>query len=38
MMLRKALVVLFLAVQFVIVADVKTNIMPLPRCFPCGVR
>lgn len=35
-MLRKALVVLFLAVQFLVVANVKTDIIQLPRCFPCA--
>lgn len=36
--MKKALVVLFLALQFVAVANVTSNIMPLPRCFPCDVR
>ena len=37
-MLRKALLVLFVAVQFLAIANVGTNIIPRPRCFPCEVR
>ena len=39
-MLKKMLVVLFLAVQFAAVAGVTTDVMriPLPGCFPCEVR
>ncbi len=37
-MFRKVLLVLFVAVQFVAIANLGTNIIPLPRCFPCDVR
>ena len=36
-MLKKLLIVVFLAVQFAAVANIQTNIVPLPRCFPCAM-
>jgi len=37
-MLKKVVLVLFLALQFAAVAKVNTNAMPWPECFPCDVR
>lgn len=35
-MLKKAIFALFLVLQLAAVAGVRTEIMPLPGCFPCG--
>jgi hypothetical protein len=37
-MLKKALLVFFLAVQFLAVSNVGVQRVPLPGCFPCGVK
>ena len=37
-MLKKLLIVMFLAVQFAAVANVAAPRVPLPPCFPCPVR
>jgi hypothetical protein len=35
-MLKKALLVLFLAIQFGVIVNVATADAPMPGCFPCN--
>jgi hypothetical protein len=35
-MLKKLVLVLILTLQFAMVAQVGTSIVPMPDCFPCG--
>lgn len=37
-MLKRLIIVVFLAIQFVAVAGIDTKRIPLPGCFPCRVR
>ena len=37
-MLKKLVLVVFLALQFVAVANVSQKVVPWPDCFPCDVR
>jgi len=37
-MLKRLIIVIFLAMQFVGVAGIDTKRIPLPGCFPCAVR
>lgn len=34
-MLKKAILILFLALQFGVMVNVSTASMPMPGCFPC---